>query len=185
MSATAKPPLSIPASLLEQADTLAAQLEISRNQVLVRALEQLIERHQRDVSEPPHTPGDAATAAAHTVDRRAAVHQGDVYWVQGAAAESSIAHPHVVIQDDVLNHSRLPTVVVCALTSNTKRASLPGNVLLAAGEAGLPKQSVVEASKVSTVTKTQLGDYIGSVSDDRIQQILAGMRFLQRSFFAR
>ncbi|MEO8396295.1 MAG: type II toxin-antitoxin system PemK/MazF family toxin, partial [Chloroflexota bacterium] len=46
-------------------------------------------------------------------------------------------------------------------------------------------QSVVEVSKVSTVDKTQLGEYIGSLSEARIAQILAGMRFLQRSFFAR
>lgn len=95
------------------------------------------------------------------------------------AAEVGVAHPHVVIQEDVLNRSRIDTVVVCALTSNLKRAKAPGNVLLEAGEAGLPRQSVVEVSKVSTVTKTQLGAYIGSVSRERVEQILAGMRFLQ------
>ena len=95
------------------------------------------------------------------------------------AAEVGVAHPHVVIQEDVLNRSRIDTVVVCALTSNLKRAKAPGNVLLEAGEAGLPRQSVVEVSKVSTVAKTQLGAYIGSVSRERVEQILAGMRFLQ------
>jgi len=30
-----------------------------------------------------------------------------------------------------------------------------------------------------------LGDYIGSLSKARIEQILAGMRFQQSSFFAR
>jgi mRNA interferase MazF len=53
------------------------------------------------------------------------------------------------------------------------------------GEANLPKQSVVEVSKVSTVEKTQLGEYIGSLTEQRTYQILAGMRFLQRSFFTR
>jgi len=57
--------------------------------------------------------------------------------------------------------------------------------LLEAGEANLPRQSVVEASKVSSVGKTQLGEYIGSLSEPRIPQILAGMRFLEQSFFAR
>jgi mRNA interferase MazF len=31
---------------------------------------------------------------------------------------------------------------VCALTSNVTRASLPGNILLEAGEGSLPRQSV-------------------------------------------
>lgn len=49
--------------------------------------------------------------------------------------------------------------MVCALTSNIKRANTPGNVLLETGEANLPRQSVVEVSKVSTVDKIQLGEY--------------------------
>ncbi len=110
------------------------------------------------------------------------IHQGDVYWVQ---IEPGIPHPHVVLQADVLNPSRLTTVVVCALTSNLKRASLPGNVLLDAGEANLPRPSVVEVSKVSAVEKTRLGEYLGSLAAPRVTQILAGMEFLQRSFFAR
>jgi len=60
---------------------------------------------------------------------------------------------------------------------------MPGTVLLDIDEANLPKQSLVEVSKITTVDKTQLGDYIGTLSESRIAQILAGIRFLQRSFF--
>ena len=76
-------------------------------------------------------------------------------------------------------------VVVCALTSNLKQANEPGNILLEAGEASLPKQSVVVVSKISAINKSQLGEYIGSLNEQRISQILAGLRFLQLSFFAR
>ena len=111
------------------------------------------------------------------------VNQGDVYWVRSGepgVSESDYAHPHVVIQDNVINHSRINTVVVCALTTNSKRAKAPGNVLLGAGEANLPRQSIVAVSQVSTVDKDRLGEYIGSLNEQRIHQILAGMRFLQR-----
>jgi mRNA interferase MazF len=90
-----------------------------------------------------------------------------------------------VVQADTLNHSRLTTVVVCALTSNLKRVGLPGNILLEAGEANLPKASVVEVAKVSSLEKAALGQYIGTVSPARVAQILAGMRFLQTLFDAR
>ncbi|HEX2995362.1 MAG TPA: type II toxin-antitoxin system PemK/MazF family toxin [Anaerolineales bacterium] len=106
------------------------------------------------------------------------INQGNIYWV--SLEGSSYSHPHVIIQDDVLNHSRLDTVVVCALSTNLKRAKTHGNVLLEAGEANLPKQSVVVVSQVSTVKKSQLGGYIGSLTGQRIDQILAGMQFLQR-----
>lgn len=104
--------------------------------------------------------------------------QGDIFWVQ---SESGIPHPHVVIQSD----SHLESVVICALTSNLNKASMPGNVVLDAGEATLPRPSVVEVSKISTVRKTQLGDYIGSLSAERVRQIEAGQRFLHISFFAK
>lgn len=110
------------------------------------------------------------------------VNQGDIYWIppeEPGGVEPGFTHPHVVIQANALNHSRIPTVVVCAMTSNLKQAKAPGNVLLEAGEANLPRQSVVVVSKISTVDKTQLGSYIGSLSGQRINQILAGMRFLQ------
>jgi mRNA interferase MazF len=110
------------------------------------------------------------------------VNQGDIYWVQleePSGSERGHTHPHVVIQDNVINRSRINTVVVCALTTNSKRANAPGNILLEAGEANLPKQSIVVVSQVSTVNKAQLGEYIGSLTKQRISQILAGMRFLQ------
>ena len=111
------------------------------------------------------------------------IHQGDIYWaVEGGAEgpEAGIPHPYVVIQEDYLNRSRLRTVVVCALTSNRKRASLPGNVLLDPGEGNLPRQSVVEVSKLSTLDKIQLGQLIGRLAPARVDEILSGIRFLQR-----
>jgi mRNA interferase MazF len=116
------------------------------------------------------------------------IHRGDVFWIapddsRGPAPDYS--HPHVVVQDDVFNHSRITTVVVCALTSNLHKASEPGNVLLEVGEGNLPKQSVVVVSQISSVDKSRLGERIGSLSQARVEQILAGLRFLQASFFRR
>lgn len=113
------------------------------------------------------------------------INRGDIYWIQFSDdSHSSIAHPHVVIQEDIFNQSRIETTIVCALTTNMKHLNMPGNILLEPGEANLPKQSIIEVAKVSSVPKTQLGDYIGSLDEKRIEQILSGMRFLQRSFFS-
>lgn len=84
----------------------------------------------------------------------------------------------MVIQNDVFNLSRLGTVVVCTLTSNLNRAQVPGNVLLDEGEANLPKRSVVVVSQLFTVDKDDLIDRIGSLSTDRIQEILQGIFLL-------
>ncbi len=120
--------------------------------------------------------------------RSAAINRGDIFWIDPDDSRGpvpSYSHPHVVVQDDVFNHSRITTVVVCALTSNLHRANEPGNVLLEVGEGNLPKQSVVVVSQVSSVDKARLGERIGSLSDARVEQILAGLRFQQVSFFGR
>jgi mRNA interferase MazF len=116
------------------------------------------------------------------------INRGDVFWTapdDSRGGAPSYAHPHVVVQDDVFNHSRIATVVVCALTSNLHRATEPGNVMLDAGEANLPRQSVVVVSQISSVDKGRLGERIGTLSSARVDQIVAGLRFQQGSFFER
>jgi mRNA interferase MazF len=123
-----------------------------------------------------------------TGPRSARINRGDVFWIEPDESRGPVPnypHPHVVVQDDVFNHSRITTVVVCGLTSNLQRASEPGNVLLDVGEANLPKQSVVVVAQVSSVEKAHLGERIGALSDTRVEQILDGLRFQQMSFFGR
>ena len=120
--------------------------------------------------------------------RPATIHRGGLFWIGPDDARGSIpgfAHPHVVVQDDLFNHSRITTVIVCALTTNLLRGNEPGNVLLDVGEGSLPKQSVVVVSQISSIEKARLGEWIGSLAEARVEQILAGLRFQQRSFFVR
>jgi mRNA interferase MazF len=72
-------------------------------------------------------------------------------------------------------------VIVCALSTNLKRANEPGNVVLELGEGNLHRQSIVLVSQVSAVEKSRLGEYIGALSSQRVEQILAGLRFQQVS----
>jgi mRNA interferase MazF len=102
---------------------------------------------------------------------------GDVFWISPSGSNgiaSDHTHPHVFVRDETSN-----AVMVCALTSNLKRAKEPGNVLLEEGEANLPRRSVVVVSQVFTIDKLQLGEYIGTLSEPRIHQVLTGMQFVQ------
>jgi len=109
------------------------------------------------------------------------INQGDVFWIEfdePSGSELGYRHPHVVIQNNLFNRSRINTVVVCTLTSNLKRAKAPGNVTLNKGEANLPKKSVVNISQIFTVNKSDLSDKIGTLSRIRISSILQGIRLL-------
>lgn len=113
------------------------------------------------------------------------VRRGDIYWIAADESKGTIPgvpHPHLVVQEDVFNRSRISTVIVCALSSNLHKASEPGNVLLEPGEGELARQSVVVSSQVSCVYKTRLGDFVGSLSGSRVDQVVAGLRLVQDAF---
>ena len=84
---------------------------------------------------------DRETTADPSISSRV-IQRGDLFWIEPDEAHGSIPgypHPHVVVQDDVFNRSRINTVIVCALSSNLKRANEPGNVLLEPGEGNLSR----------------------------------------------
>jgi len=109
------------------------------------------------------------------------IRQGDIFWVELGephGSEPGYRHPHVVVQNNVFNKSKLGTVVLCALTSNIARAAAPGNVLLRKGEANLPKTSVANITQLVTLNKTDLKQKIGTLSRVRTDEILSGIRLL-------
>ncbi len=106
------------------------------------------------------------------------INQGDIYWIEldkPQGSEPGYRHPHVIVQNNLFNRSRINTVVACPLTSNLKRATAPGNVLLETNESNLSKPSVVNVSQVFTVDKKQLDEYIGTLSQKRVREIISGI----------
>lgn len=109
--------------------------------------------------------------------------QGDVFWLDPGTplgSEPGFRRPHVVIQNDAFNASRIQTTVLCAITSNLGRAKAPGNVLLRKGEANLARASVVNVSQVITVDKSLLREKVGTLSRQRVQEIVAGLGLVFR-----
>jgi mRNA interferase MazF len=109
------------------------------------------------------------------------INQGDIFWVDlgsPSGSEPAYRHPHLVIQNNVFNKSRINTVVVCSLTSNLQRAKSPGNVLLEKGEANLSKASVINITQIFTVDKKDLAEKIGTLSQKKFNQVLAGVNLL-------
>ena len=109
------------------------------------------------------------------------IKQGDLFWVDLGIprnSEPGYRHPFVVIQNNLFNQSNINTVVVCALTSNLKRAKAPGNVLLLKGEGNLKKDSVVNITQLITVNKSDLAERIGSLSMAKTKEIVEGVKLL-------
>lgn len=83
--------------------------------------------------------------------------------------------PVVVVQSDALNRSRIATVVCVPLTSNVKWALAPGNVSLSARLTGLPKDSVANASQITTLDKSLLTARVGKLSEAKLELLLSGI----------
>ena len=104
--------------------------------------------------------------------------QGEIWWVELPAPAGSSAgfrRPVVIVQGNALNRSRLSTVVCVPLTSNLTWATAPGNTRLAAKVAGLPKDSVANASQLFAVDRAYLTARIGKLAPKRLQQVLTSI----------
>ena len=100
--------------------------------------------------------------------------RGDVVWARFGSttgSEPARTRPVVVVQRNSINRSRFNTVLVVPLTSQTRHAHLPGNVLLNKGDANLPKGSVARATHVTVIDRQRLTEKIGSVSAARLAEI--------------
>ena len=109
------------------------------------------------------------------------IRQGAIHWLHFGTPEGSAPagrRPAVVVQQDRFNRSAISTVVVAAITSNSRLADMPGNVRLRRGNGGLPRASVVNVSQLRTVDRQQLGERIGVLDGKRIRDILRGVALL-------
>ena len=105
--------------------------------------------------------------------------RGELWWAslrEPKGSEPGYRRPIAIIQSDDFTASHLHTVIGVAVTSNTRLAFAPGNVLLRRREAGLQRESVINVSQLLTVNKTLLTERIGRLSPRRLHELDAGLR---------
>ena len=109
------------------------------------------------------------------------VERGQVWWAdlgEPAGSEPGFRRPVLIVQSDAFNRSRLRTVLAIVLTSNVRLVDAPGNVLIPAKVAGLPKDSVANVSQVITVDRDFLTDLVGRVRGELLKDIENGLRLV-------
>ncbi len=109
------------------------------------------------------------------------ISQGDVSWAEldnPVGSAPGFRRPVVIVQGEEFNASRLATTVVVSLTSNLRLAAAPGNVLLAAGRTGLPKDSVANVSQIVTIDRDLLTARVGRLSDAELGLVLNGIEMV-------
>lgn len=107
------------------------------------------------------------------------MYRGEIWWASlpdPMGSEPGYRRPVLIIQDDVFTQSRINTVIVVVITSNTQLAEAPGNTLLQSKATGLPKDSVANVSQVFTVDKKFLVERIGMLPEYLQDKVDEGLR---------
>ena len=81
-----------------------------------------------------------------------------------------------MIQNDVLNESRISTDIMRAITLTLKFAELRGNVVLNKGEANLPRKCVVNITQINSVDRRNIKEKISALSKKRVDEVESGLK---------
>ena len=109
------------------------------------------------------------------------IRKGSIYWVDfspGKGSEPIGRRPGLVIQNDILNDSKLNTVIMLAITSTMKFGELPGNVILRKNEANLPKKCVINITQIKSVDKTSIKEKIATLSKRKMDEVYEGLKLV-------
>lgn len=108
------------------------------------------------------------------------IDRGEVWWANlpdPAGSAPGYRRPVLIVQSNTFNRSRVATVTVAALTSNIRLIEAPGNVLVSAKAAGLPRDSVVNVSQIITLNRDALDECVSTLSAAVMKQVDEGLRF--------
>jgi mRNA interferase MazF len=109
------------------------------------------------------------------------VERGQIWWAElgePSGSEPGFRRPIVIVQNEAFNRSRLRTVVAAVLTSNLRLVEAPGNVLVPAKAAGLPRDSVVNVSQIITVDRDFLAEPAGRIRGQLLRDVENGLRLV-------
>lgn len=109
------------------------------------------------------------------------IERGQVWWAdlgEPAGSEPGFRRPVLVVQSDAFNRSRLRTIVAVILTSNLRLVDAPGNVLVPAKAAGLPRNSVANVSQIVTLDRELLTEFAGRLRGQVLNDVENGLRLV-------
>jgi mRNA interferase MazF len=101
--------------------------------------------------------------------------RGDLVWadLNPVKGQEQVGfRPVLVLSQDIFNQ-RSGTVIAMALTSQEPRAGFP--LTFEITTKGLPKRSWVKISQIRTLSVQRLGNKIGRVSQEELDQIVEGL----------
>lgn len=107
--------------------------------------------------------------------------RGEIWWTdlgEPRGSSPGFMHPVLIIQSDFFNRTQINTVVAAVITTNLLLAKMPGNILLTERASGLKKESVLNVSQLFTLDRSDLLEYVGTLSERKMEQVEKGLRLV-------
>jgi len=96
------------------------------------------------------------------------VRRGEIWTAAGGSGYAGKPRPVVVIQDDRFDAT--DSVTICSFTTDPTEAPLI-RLRIEPGDSGLREPSSLMVDKITTVTRTRLGDLIGHLNDEDMMRL--------------
>ncbi len=109
------------------------------------------------------------------------MYRGEIWWADlpsPVGSEPGYRRPVLIVQSDSTSRTNINTIIVVVLTSNTRLANVPGNVLLPKDTTGLSRDSVVNVSQLSTLDKSFLIERVGFIRESLQSSVDDGLRMI-------
>ena len=105
--------------------------------------------------------------------------RGDIYLADlnpSRGSEQAGVRPVILVQRQNLDRFTR-TVVVIPVTTNLRRAQIPGTVLIPLGEGGLSQESVALCYQIVVIDRQRLQRQLGTLSAVYLQQLGEAIRY--------
>jgi mRNA interferase MazF len=109
------------------------------------------------------------------------IERGEIWWTDLPEPKGSMPgyrHPVLILQSDEFNDSGIDTFIGAVITSNLRLANMPGNVEVSPQQSGLIYNSVVNVTQIVTANRMDLLEFVGRLSDRKMQQVEDGLRLV-------
>lgn len=109
------------------------------------------------------------------------IERGEIWWADlGKPRGSSpgFQRPIVIIQSDFYNQTLINTLIAAIITTNLRLANMPENVLLSKRASSLKEELVVNVTQLFTLDRSDLLEFVGTLSERKMEQIEEGLRLV-------
>ncbi len=104
---------------------------------------------------------------------------GDIYLANlnpSRGSEQAGIRPVIIVQRDTLDRFTT-TVIVVPITSNLRRAKVPGTITIPVGEGGLTQNSVALCYQLVAIDRERLIRKLGSLSVDYVSRLKIALQY--------